>query len=50
MKGKHLAIGLILFIILGSLAIYFTMNATFKKDANGMEAVVSVVEEISFRS
>ncbi|WP_203248218.1 hypothetical protein [Sporosarcina beigongshangi] len=45
MKGKQLAIGLVLFIILGIIAIYFAMQATFKKDANSMESVAEVLVE-----
>lgn len=44
MKGKHLAIGMVLFVIAGIIAIYFAMNATFKKDMNGMESVVEVID------
>ena len=43
MKGKSLAIGMIIFIIAGIIAIYFAMNATFKKDINGMESVVELI-------
>ncbi|MFJ7935075.1 hypothetical protein [Sporosarcina sp. NPDC096371] len=49
MKGKHLAIGLILFVILGSLVIYLTMTATFNKDMNGMESIVSAIDEMDYR-
>ena len=48
MKGKHLAIGLILFVILGSLVIYLTMTATFNKDMNGMESENVVIGDTSW--
>ncbi|WP_342506880.1 hypothetical protein [Sporosarcina sp. FSL K6-2383] len=43
MKGKRLAIGMVLFIIVGIIAIYFAMQATFKKDANSMESVIELI-------
>lgn len=50
MKGQHLVIGLVLFVILIVVAIYFTMTATFKQGEKGMEPVVSVVEVIGNKS
>ncbi|MBE1553000.1 hypothetical protein [Sporosarcina limicola] len=44
MKGKHLVIGLILFVIIIVAVIYFSMMAEFKKDEKGMESVVPVIE------
>ena len=39
MKGKHLVIGLVLFIIVIVAAIYFSIMAEYNKDRNGMEPV-----------
>ena len=47
MKGKSLAIGMVLFIIAGIIAIYFTMNATFKKDMNSTESVIEIIVDKS---
>ena len=48
MKGKNLAIGMVLFIIAGIIAIYFAMNATFKKDTNSMESVIEIIVDKSW--
>ncbi len=48
MKGKSLAIGMILFIIAGIIAIYFAMNATFKKEMNSMGSVIEVIVDKSW--
>lgn len=45
MKGKHLAIGMVLFVIAGIIVIYFAMNATFKNDINSMESVFKIIGE-----
>lgn len=45
MKGQHLVIGLVLFVIAIVAAIYFTMTATFKNHDNGMEPIIEIVEE-----
>ena len=50
MKGKHLAIGMVLFVIAGIIIIYFTMQATFNKTINGMESVAEVIQELDDRS
>ena len=50
MKGKHLVIGLVLFVIIIVAAIYFTMMSTFYNGGKGMEPVnplYAVVEEVS---
>ncbi|MER2088249.1 hypothetical protein [Sporosarcina sp. JAI121] len=52
MKGKHLVIGLVLFIILAVTAIYFTMKATINHMENGMAPIVTIVEmmdEVDYR-
>lgn len=36
MKGKHLVIGLVLFIIIAIAIIYFTMSATINNIENGI--------------
>ncbi|MEK5036781.1 hypothetical protein [Sporosarcina sp. FSL K6-3457] len=46
MKGKHLAIGMVLFIIAIVAAIYFSVMATFDKGENGMESVaIAIVDK-----
>ena len=49
MKGKHLVIGLVLFIIIVVAAIYFTMMSTFNKDENGL-ASANLVYELSIEN
>ena len=44
MKGQHLVIGIVLFIILIVAAIYFTVMATFNKDQNGLEPTETIIE------
>jgi hypothetical protein len=46
MKGKNLVIGLVLFILLSIVAVYFTMKATINNMENGMAPIVTVVEMI----
>ncbi len=46
MKGKTLVIGLVLFIILAVVAIYFTMKATINNMEDGMEPLVTSIEMI----
>jgi hypothetical protein len=50
MKGKHLVIGLVLFVIVVVAAIYFTMTATFKKDIQGAGPVLPVIEVLEGKS
>ena len=52
MKGKNLVIGLVLFILLSIVAVYFAMKATINKMENGMAPLVTVVElieEVDYR-
>ncbi|WP_318617804.1 hypothetical protein [Sporosarcina sp. YIM B06819] len=44
MKGQHLVIGLVLFVIVIVVAIYFSVMATFNKVENSMESVVEVMD------
>ena len=44
MKGKNLVIGLVLFIILSIVAVYFAMKVTMNNMENGMAPVLNVVE------
>jgi hypothetical protein len=44
MKGKHLVIGIVLFVIAIIAAIYFSVMAEYNKDRNGMEPVATIVE------
>ena len=48
MKGKHLAIGMVLFLIAGIIAIYFAMTATFNNDRNSMESVIEAIVDESW--
>ncbi len=45
MKGQHLVIGLVLFVIAVVAAVYFTMMASFNSVESGMEPVSELVEE-----
>ena len=48
MKGKHLVIGIVLFVIVIVAAIYFSVMATFNNDRNGMEqdeTIIEIIEE-----
>lgn len=52
MKGKHLVIGLVLFIVIVVAAIYFTMMSTFNEDENGMASAnsfyeINIIKEIN---
>jgi hypothetical protein len=47
MKGQHLVIGLVLFVIAVVAAIYFSLMATFNKDESGMESVAEVIVDRS---
>ncbi len=52
MKGKNLVIGLVLFILLSIVAVYFAMQATINNMENGMEPIVTVVkmiDEVQYR-
>ena len=52
MKGKNLVIGLVLFILLSIVAVYFAMQATINNMENGMAPIVTVVElidEVDYR-
>ena len=52
MKGKNLVIGLVLFILLSIVAVYFAMKATINNMENGMAPIVTVVElieEVDYR-
>lgn len=44
MKGKNLVIGLVIFILLSIVAVYFAMQATINNMENGMSPIVTVVE------
>ncbi len=44
MKGSHLVIGLVLFVIIVVAAIYFMMMATFNHDEKGMDAMRIAVQ------
>ncbi len=46
MKGQHLVIGIVLFVIVIVAAIYFTVMATFNNDQNGMEQDETIIEII----
>ena len=43
MNGKHLVIGLVLFVIVIIAAIYFSITAEYDKDRNGMEQVTTII-------
>ena len=45
MKGQHLVIGLVLFVIAVVAAVYFSMMASFNSVESGMEPVSKLVEE-----
>ena len=44
MNGKHLVIGLVLFIIIIVAAIYFSITAEFNKDRNIEKKDISIIE------
>lgn len=44
MKGQHLAIGLIFFVLAVVVILYFTMMSTFKKDETGMEPDAFIIK------
>ena len=44
MKGQHLVIGIVLFVIVIVAAIYFSVMAEYNKDENGMEPVETIIE------
>ncbi|WP_172370627.1 hypothetical protein [Sporosarcina jiandibaonis] len=44
MKGKHLVIGIVLFVIVIVAAIYFSVMAEYDKDRNGEEKDVSIID------
>ena len=44
MKGKHLVIGIILFVIVIVAAIYFAVMAEYNKGQNGMEPATTMIE------
>ena len=46
MKGQHLVIGIVLFVILIVAAIYFSVMAEYNKDQNGMEPTETIIEII----
>ena len=48
MNGKVLAIGVLLFTILACIAVYFVFQATLKKEENGLEQTVTVIESIDY--
>jgi hypothetical protein len=43
-KGKNLVIGLVIFILLSIVAVYFAMQSTISNMENGMAPIVTVVE------
>ncbi|WP_188006784.1 Flp pilus assembly protein CpaB [Sporosarcina sp. ANT_H38] len=50
MKGKTLVIGLVLFVLLSIVAVYFAMKATINDMENGMAPLVTVFEVIEGNS
>lgn len=46
MKGQHLVIGIVLFVIVIVAAIYFSVMAEYNKDRNGMEPTETIIEII----
>ena len=44
MKGQHLVIGIVLFVIAIVVAIYFSVMAEYNKDRNGMEPTRTIIE------
>ncbi len=46
MKGQHLVIGLVLFLIVIVASICFALITTFNKGEQGMEPIISVVEVV----
>ena len=44
MKGQHLVIGIVLFVIVIIAAIYFSVMAEYNKDENGMEPTNTIIE------
>ncbi|WP_156450431.1 hypothetical protein [Sporosarcina sp. HYO08] len=47
MKGSHLVIGLVLFVLIVVAVIYFTMMATFDKGETGFESFSTIEYKIS---
>ncbi len=45
MKGQHLVIGLVLFVIAVVAAIYFTMMATFNNDERQIDQGIGISEK-----
>jgi nitrogen fixation protein FixH len=50
MKGKHLVIGIVLFVIAIIAAIYFSVMAEYNKDWNGMEPASVIVDNTDVNS
>jgi hypothetical protein len=50
MKGKHLVIGIVLFVIAIIAAIYFSVMAEYNKDRNGMEPTSIIVDNTDVNS
>ncbi|WP_210470941.1 hypothetical protein [Sporosarcina sp. 6E9] len=50
MKGKHLVIGIVLFVIAIVAAIYFSVMAEYNKDQNGMEPIAIIIENTTINS
>ncbi|BAQ09037.1 hypothetical protein OXB_0565 [Bacillus sp. OxB-1] len=46
MKGQHLVIGLVIFVLLVVALLYFAMTSTFKKDENGWQPAIEMEENI----